>query len=67
MYETMRVWESDDWLTDEPPVVREYARIWRDTDKIVYSSSLTDGPPTIRQRRDQRPSRCPTGMTARPW
>ena len=29
MYETMRVWESDDWLTDEPPVVREYADIWR--------------------------------------
>ncbi len=42
MYETMRVWESDDWLTDEPAVVREYATIWRDTDKIVYSSSLND-------------------------
>ena len=42
MYETMRVWDSDDWLTDEPAVVREYAEIWRDTDKIVYSSSLTD-------------------------
>jgi dihydrofolate reductase len=41
MYETMRVWESDDWLTDEPAVVREYASIWRDTDKIVYSSSLS--------------------------
>ncbi|MBU4215021.1 MAG: dihydrofolate reductase family protein [Actinobacteria bacterium] len=42
MYETMRVWESDDWLADEPAVVREYAEIWRDTDKVVYSSSLTD-------------------------
>jgi dihydrofolate reductase len=42
MYETMRVWESDDWLTDEPAVVREYASIWRDTDKIVYSSTLKD-------------------------
>jgi dihydrofolate reductase len=42
MYETMRVWEDDDWLTDEPPVVREYAGIWRDTDKVVYSSSLTE-------------------------
>jgi dihydrofolate reductase len=42
MYETMRVWESDDWLTNEPPVVREYADIWRDTDKVVYSSSLDD-------------------------
>src|SRR5512135_1706016 len=42
MYETMRVWERDDWLTNEPAVVREYAEIWRDTDKVVYSSSLTD-------------------------
>ena len=40
MYETMRVWESDDWLTSEPAAVREYAEIWRETDKIVYSSTL---------------------------
>ena len=40
MYETMRVWEDDDWLTTEPAVVREYAQIWRDTDKIVCSSTL---------------------------
>lgn len=42
MYETMRVWERDDWLSDEPAVIREYARIWRDTDKVVYSTSLHD-------------------------
>jgi len=42
MYETMAVWESDDWLADEPAVVREYADIWRATDKIVYSSTLSD-------------------------
>lgn len=42
MYETMRVWESDDWLTNAPPVVREFAGIWRDADKVVYSASLTD-------------------------
>lgn len=42
MYETMRVWESDDWLTDEPAVLREYASIWRDTDKIVFSTTLGD-------------------------
>lgn len=41
MYETMRVWEDDDWLAGEPAVVREYADIWRDTDKIVYSTTLT--------------------------
>jgi dihydrofolate reductase len=49
MYETMRVWESDDWLADEPAVVRQYAAIWRDTDKIVYSSTLSDAP-TARTR-----------------
>jgi dihydrofolate reductase len=42
MYETMRVWEDDDWLADEPAVVREYAQIWRAADKVVYSATLTD-------------------------
>jgi dihydrofolate reductase len=42
MYETMRVWESDDWLTSAPAVVREYAEIWRDTDKVVYSTTLDE-------------------------
>lgn len=42
MYETMRVWENDDWLATEPAVVREYAGIWRDTDKVVYSSTLDE-------------------------
>jgi dihydrofolate reductase len=42
MYETMRVWEDDDWLTDQPSVVREYAGIWRDADKVVYSTSLAE-------------------------
>jgi dihydrofolate reductase len=42
MYETMSVWESDDWLAGEPSVVREYADIWRNADKVVYSSSLTE-------------------------
>lgn len=36
----MRVWASDDWLTSAPPVVREYAGIWRGADKVVYSTSL---------------------------
>lgn len=42
MYETMRVWASDDWLANEPVVAREYAEIWRNADKVVYSTSLTD-------------------------
>ena len=42
MYETMRVWEDDEWLRTAPTVVREYAGIWRDTDKVVYSSTLEE-------------------------
>ena len=42
MYETMRVWDSDDWLTTEPAVVRAYAEIWRASTKIVYSSTLQE-------------------------
>jgi dihydrofolate reductase len=40
MYEAMRVWGDDDWLTTEPAVVREYAEIWRDAEKVVYSTTL---------------------------
>ncbi|WP_454085324.1 dihydrofolate reductase family protein [Georgenia sp. Marseille-Q6866] len=53
MYEAMRVWEDDDWLTDEPAVVREYAQIWRDADKVVYSSTVEDVT-TARTRVEQR-------------
>ena len=42
MYETMRVWADDDWLADAGPVVREFADLWRETDKVVYSTSLAD-------------------------
>jgi dihydrofolate reductase len=53
MYEAMRVWESDDWLTTAPAVVREYAAIWRDSDKVVYSSTL-DGVSTARTRIERK-------------
>ncbi|HUR15112.1 MAG TPA: dihydrofolate reductase family protein [Mycobacteriales bacterium] len=39
MYEVMRVWESMD-LTEEPAVMREYADLWRASDKVVYSTTL---------------------------
>lgn len=53
MYEAMRVWEEDDWLTGEPAVVREYADIWRDADKVVYSSTLEEVS-TARTRVERR-------------
>jgi dihydrofolate reductase len=42
MYETMKVWASDDVLEGQPAVMRDYAEIWRAADKIVYSRSLDE-------------------------
>lgn len=43
MYETMVVWETID-LADEPPVMSDFAEIWRAAEKIVYSRSLESAP-----------------------
>jgi dihydrofolate reductase len=40
MYEVLVAWESDDILVDQPPVIHDFARIWRAADKIVYTRSL---------------------------
>jgi dihydrofolate reductase len=42
MYETMVYWETAHTLPDQPPYIQEYARIWQSTDKIVYSTTLTE-------------------------
>ena len=39
MYETMAVWETMA-LDDQPPVMRDFAEIWRAADKVVYSRTL---------------------------
>lgn len=46
MYETMVFWETADSL---PPIQREWARLWRATDKIVYSRTLAE-PSSARTR-----------------
>lgn len=60
MYEVMRVWETDDWLATASAVVREYAGIWRDADKIVYSSTL-DEVSTARTRIERGGGSTPQG------
>lgn len=40
MYETMRFWEEGGDGPDDPPEMHEYAAIWRDADKVVYSRTL---------------------------
>jgi dihydrofolate reductase len=41
MYEVMVAWETMD-TADEPPSIKDFAEIWRATDKIVYSTTLED-------------------------
>jgi dihydrofolate reductase len=40
MYEVMQWWENPPGLADEPPVIQDFASMWRSADKIVYSRSL---------------------------
>jgi dihydrofolate reductase len=40
MYETMVFWETLDPRAAEPPVMHDYANIWRSADKVVYSHTL---------------------------
>jgi len=55
MYETMAVWETMD-VSAEPDVMRDYAEIWRDADKVVYSRTLAAAStPRTRIERDFDP------------
>jgi dihydrofolate reductase len=40
MYETMVFWETASSEADEPAAFSDYGRIWRATEKIVYSRTL---------------------------
>jgi dihydrofolate reductase len=46
MYEVMVAWET---MTDDHPVSRDFAQIWRAADKVVYSSTL-EAPSSARTR-----------------
>ena len=39
MYEVMVDWETMP-LAEQPPLIRDFAEIWRAADKIVYSKTL---------------------------
>jgi dihydrofolate reductase len=42
VYEVMAVWDDPAFLDDDSAAVRDYAHVWRQTDKIVYSTTLAD-------------------------
>lgn len=39
MYEILLAWETMD-VADQPPVIQDFAQIWRAADKVVYSTTL---------------------------
>lgn len=49
MYETMAVWETDASFAADSPLTQDYAQIWQEADKIVYSNTL-EGVVTTRTR-----------------
>src|SRR3712207_1272825 len=42
MYETMRVWDDPDAFVGDSAEMRDYAAIWSDIDKVVYSRSVAE-------------------------
>ena len=53
MYEVLRVWDAFGTGADDPDAIREYGELWRDADKIVFSTSL-DAVSTARTRLERR-------------
>ena len=49
MYETMAVWETEPSFAEESAILADFAAAWQDSDKVVYSTTLTD-PVTKRTR-----------------
>lgn len=42
LYETMSVWETDPSFTEGSEVMTEYAKLWQEGDKVVYSTTLDE-------------------------
>jgi dihydrofolate reductase len=42
MYETMAVWETDPSFAAQSDLMGDFAQVWQDSDKVVYSTTLQD-------------------------
>lgn len=42
MYETMKVWETEPGLAQESPILADFAGVWQQAEKIVYSTTLSE-------------------------
>jgi len=52
MYDVLAVWDSIDTGPDQAPVIRDFAELWRASDKVVYSRTL-DAVSTARTRLER--------------
>jgi dihydrofolate reductase len=52
IYEVLRVWESADTFVNPSPEMRDFAAIWQQADKVVYSTTL-DAVSTSRTRLER--------------
>jgi dihydrofolate reductase len=52
MYEVMAAWEDPELASGPDAATRDYARIWQDADKVVFSTSLATVP-TSRTRLER--------------
>jgi dihydrofolate reductase len=51
LYQTMSVWDSDEAVGAQPEYVREFAPVWRNLPKIVFSTTLEEVGPNARLMR----------------
>jgi dihydrofolate reductase len=42
LYESMAVWETEPALAAQSELMGEFARVWQEADKVVYSSTLQE-------------------------
>lgn len=48
LYEAMSYWDSPDEVIGSDPVALEFARLWRETPKVVFSTTLKEVGPNAR-------------------
>ena len=65
MYEVMVAWETWD-TSGEPPFIQDFARIWRASDKVVYSRTTLEAVSSARTRieREFDPEAVPSPRTS---
>jgi dihydrofolate reductase len=52
LWETMRVWQTIEEDRSQPDHILEFARIWKETPKVVFSTTLTETPRGVRLVRE---------------